>query len=191
MSSALTPPYELYKAEVVRMACDEGLSNAVIGDKLGFAAQTIRMWLERPDYKESIHLYYQILEEETYRAAGSVRAKRIQILQLQLDKLLELQRQRGNSYSHIESGGDTGLLVKEIKTVGTGQNAYDVAEYKYDSAVVRDIAMLTKQIAQEKGEWSEKSDHNVNITETIKVIRFEKQERPPDVLIEAEYRESG
>lgn len=187
MSSYPVPPYELYRSEIVKMACDEGLSNAVIGEKLGFPPQTIRMWLQRPDYKDAIKLYYSILEEETYRQAGTIRAKRIQILQDQLDSLLELKRQRAAAYSHIETGGSTGNLVKEVKTVGTGPNAYDVAEYKYDSAVVRDIAMLTKQIAQEKGEWSEKSTHDITITETVKVIRFEAQERPPDESIEASY----
>lgn len=196
MASAPVPAYELYRAEVVLMACDQGMNNSAIGEKLGFPPQTIRMWLERPEYKEAIKEYYAILEEETYRQSASIRAKRIQILQDQLDSLLELKAQRAKAYSHIETGGNTGNLVKEIKTVGTGPNAYDVAEYKYDSAVVRDIAMLTKQIAQEKGEWSDRTSHEVNVTETVRVIRFEAQERPPEELndgntIEADYREAG
>jgi hypothetical protein len=187
----LVPDHEHHRTEIVRLACEEGLSNSAIGQKLGYSPATIRTWLERPEYKEAVKTYYAILEEETFRLAGVTKAKRVQQYQELLDALWSLKQQRGEAYSHIDSGGDTGLLVKQVKTVGTGQNAYDVAEYLYDSAVVRDILSINKQIAQEMGQWSEKSDHNINVTETVKVIRFVEQERPPDDSIEAEYREAG
>jgi replicative DNA helicase len=174
------PDYDRYRAAIVTMACDEGLSNTQIGKKVGFPPSTIRMWLSRPDYKEAIREYYEILEEETFRLAAIHRANRLRKLQEVLDKMDIVMAERAKAYENVNIGGKSGLLVKQVKTVGSGPNAYDVAEYVYDSALVRDILSIHKQIAQEKGEWSERKEHNVTITEAVKVIRFETQRRVDD-----------
>ena len=56
-------------------------------------------------------------------------------------------------------GGDTGLLVKVEKVIGTGNSAQHITEYKTDTAVTKEIRELHKQAAQELGQWIEKNEH--------------------------------
>ena len=57
------------------------------------------------------------------------------------------------------AGGDTGLLVRTEKVIGTGNSAQHITEYKADVAVTKEIRELHKQAAQELGQWVEKNEH--------------------------------
>ena len=57
------------------------------------------------------------------------------------------------------SGGETGLLVRQEKVIGTGNSAQHIVEYKADVAVTKEIRELHKQAAQELGQWIEKNEH--------------------------------
>lgn len=58
---------------------------------------------------------------------------------------------RAEEHRDFAAGGDTGLLVKTTKMLGSGKMAVEVDEYTYDSAIVRDLASIYAQIAKEVG----------------------------------------
>jgi hypothetical protein len=65
--------------------------------------------------------------------------------------------QRGRAMSGVEPGADTGLLVRTLKTVGSGFDAKVVAEYEVDTGLLKELREHEKQAAQELGQWSDKS----------------------------------
>lgn len=192
----LVEPYVQHRGEIIAMAL-EGKSTAEIGAKFGFPAATIRNWLKRDEYVEDIKQYYDMLNEEMLRIPVTNRANRMRQLQSLLDGIQIIIDERSETYSHTKVGGRSGLIVKRHKSIGTGPNAYEVAEYEFDSGLVGRILDIHKQVAVEQGQWQEKKDHNITVTERIQVIKFERQERV-DVHsldsvnpIDAEFSDSG
>lgn len=53
-------------------------------------------------------------------------------------------------------GGESGLVVKQFKVVGSGRNQQVIEEHVVDSALISELLAVNKQAAQELGEWSEK-----------------------------------
>ena len=76
-------------------------------------------------------------------------------------------RAAGMGQDEIE-GGDTGLLVRKVKTVqllnGVSITRSEAFEYELDAALLREMRELEKQAAMEVGQWTEK---NQNTTEAI------------------------
>jgi hypothetical protein len=54
-------------------------------------------------------------------------------------------------------GGDTGLLVRKLKQIGSGESARTVEEYEVDAALLREAREHEKQAAQELGQWNEET----------------------------------
>lgn len=184
----LLPDYEEHRAEVVRLACEEGKSNSEIGAILGYHPATIHAWLRRPEYVAAVKHWHELLEEEVLRLSSATKANRLKVYDDLVQRIYQVIDGRAESLSHIP-GGASGLLVKQVKTIGTGQNAYDVAEYLFDAALTKELRAALEQMAKERGQWSEKSEQNINITEAVRVIKFETQRRNDDPAIEAEFEE--
>ena len=83
-----------------------------------------------------------------------------------IERLNELDRRywqliesRAAQYADVP-GGDTGLIVKQVKPTADGV----VVEYVADVAVTREIRDLQKQMATELGEWTEKRNIEGTLT---------------------------
>lgn len=61
-------------------------------------------------------------------------------------------------------GGDTGLLVRKLKSIGSGENTKTVEEYAVDTGLLSELREHEKQAAQELGQWINKS----NVEQTTK-----------------------
>lgn len=75
-----------------------------------------------------------------------------------------LMKARAEMYREVP-GGDTGLIVRQVKVVGTGKNAREIDEYKYDAALMQEIRELERHAATELGQWSEKQEVTVKPAE--------------------------
>jgi hypothetical protein len=51
-------------------------------------------------------------------------------------------------------GGRTGLLLKTVKVIGSGEAARQVEEYRLDAALLKELRELEKQAAEEAGQWT-------------------------------------
>lgn len=174
---------------LVELACGEGMNNRQIGEKLGVSQAQVTVWLRDPAVKAAISQFYATLTEEVSRLPIANKAMRIRDMQAILDKQDVIIDDRAKLYESNQAGGRSGLIVKQVKTIGSGKDAYDVAEWVYDTALVKDRLALYKQAAQELGQFSEKSTVDVTVTEQVKVIQFVEQIRRDLDVVEAEVRE--
>lgn len=55
-------------------------------------------------------------------------------------------------------GGETGLLVRKYKNLGSGDNARTVEEYEVDTGLLAELRAHEKQAAEELGQWITKGD---------------------------------
>lgn len=54
-------------------------------------------------------------------------------------------------------GGDTGLLVRQYKALGRGEDFQVVEEYAVDTGLLSEMRQLEQHTAKEKGEWVDKT----------------------------------
>jgi hypothetical protein len=62
------------------------------------------------------------------------------------------------------SGGSTGLIVKQHKIIGGGDNAQFVTEYVADTAVTKEIRAIYEDAAKEMGQRIERSETKLDAT---------------------------
>jgi len=89
------------------------------------------------------------------------RDQRVQQLQSRHDRLNQIIRERaGDPEAQSVPGGSTGLMRRHLRSVGVkdGQMASD---WEIDVGLLKAMAEIEKQIAQEIGQWSEKSQVSV------------------------------
>jgi hypothetical protein len=103
-------------------------------------------------------------EIDEWRA--SVRNRAIASMEYRVSKLDDMERRywelieaRAHELGDEVDGGDTGLLVRQTKVIGTGNHAQTITEYKADTAVTKEIRDTYKQAAQELGQWTERNEH--------------------------------
>ena len=61
--------------------------------------------------------------------------------------------ERAQAYKDYPAGASTGLLVRQMKIIGSGKAAREIEEFAADVGLLREIRELEKQIAIEMGEW--------------------------------------
>ena len=86
--------------------------------------------------------------------AGQIaeRQCRLQMYQDVVDRILALLDERAVAYRDLAPGGATGLLVRRVRMIGTGNNARCIEEYRFDRAVLVELRKYLKQAAIEVGE---------------------------------------
>jgi hypothetical protein len=80
-------------------------------------------------------------------------------------------------------GGEFGVTTRVTKMVGAGRNAQQITEFQYDSALTRDLLKVLQQMAQERGEWIEKSHAEVNAKAEVSL---EVRDYREELLVEIE-----
>ena len=58
-------------------------------------------------------------------------------------------------------GGKSGLMVHEVKIVGTGRNAMVLDVFSVDTSMLKTEADIAKQLAQELGQFTEKTESTI------------------------------
>lgn len=61
------------------------------------------------------------------------------------------------------AGGSTGLLVRKLKQIGSGENAELVEEFEVDTGLLKEMREHEKQAAQELGQWVERQTMDANV----------------------------
>lgn len=72
------------------------------------------------------------------------------------ERLHRVIEQRAEAMKDVAEGGDTGLLVRKVKSIGSGEYAERVDEYAVDAPMLKEIRELEKQTSEELGQSKEK-----------------------------------
>lgn len=138
-----------------QLVAEGDLTQHQIAERADIARSTLYEWRKNPEFTVRVA---EIREEfrQAIRSRGiAIIEKRIEA---QNDRWRKLQRvisaRAEDPAYHEVAGGDTGLLGRVAKWVGTGDNREFVVEFELDAALLREIRELEKQTAQELGQWS-------------------------------------
>ena len=98
-------------------------------------------------------------------AAGIIKAAirdknaRVEALQDRWDRMKRVIEERAKDRAMRKAaGGKTGLLVRRLKQVGSGDSATVVEEFEVDTALLKEMRAHEEQAAKELGQWVEKSE---------------------------------
>src|SRR4051794_18981617 len=78
-----------------------------------------------------------------------------------VDRLQQVTYERSVAYADAQPGGTSGLLVRRLKTIGSGSKTIEVEEYVFDRAVVSETREYLKQAAIETGDWEDKQANRI------------------------------
>jgi transposase-like protein len=170
------------------LLAEDSLSNAGIANTVGVSEVTLWKWRQQPDFKARVTEHVQALDRAVSRYSIAKRRERIRILDEQMRDLLAVKEARAEKYVDECPGGGTGLLVKQVKIGGGGENVVVIDEYVIDGGLIAELRALQKQAAQELGQWSDKAtvNHTGGIRREIVVIT-ESDTGPIDVTDEASF----
>lgn len=168
-----TSPFRWSKHSIqaaIDLAEDE-LSDEAIAEKAGVTRRTLTNWKQHPEFQQRI-------TDELTALQAAIRREPIAKRRYRVKKLGELEsrawqvvteRAADPDLAHIP-GGQSGLVVRQIKIVGTGNAAREIEEYAYDTGLSRDLQSLYEQAAKEVGDWQERVDLSGNLTGVVQLV---------------------
>jgi Helix-turn-helix of insertion element transposase len=146
------------KERAALLLSEDRLTDEEIAADLGIRRRTLAYWKDDPEFAARVAEHV-----EAFRKA--VRSRGIACLENRVDALSDrwkrMQRVITERAEELEgecAGGGTGLLVRQVKSVGSGPLAREVEEFAVDTGLLKELREHEKQAAQELGQWTERRD---------------------------------
>ena len=147
------------REKAAALLADGELTDREIADKVGVDRPTLWRWRQHSDFAARVRAITERAAEELERHAIARKARRMRAYD---ERWRELQRviaeRAADPTMQDVPGGRTGLLLKTVRVVGSGEAARQVEEYRLDAALLKELRELEKQAAVEAGQWSTKPE---------------------------------
>jgi hypothetical protein len=141
------------------LVAQDALPDVAIAARCKIGKATLERWKQRPAFQARV-AEHRALWREQLRAQGLLEQQnRLAALNDRWTRLQQVITERAAS-PEMQSvpGGTTGLLVRQVKSIGFGENNQLVEEFAVDTPLLKELREHEKQAAQELGEWTEKRE---------------------------------
>lgn len=161
------------RLRAAQLLAEDSLTGEEIAQELGVNRATLHRWSVRPEFAARIAEINEATAAALIKKGVRVKANRLEKLNTAVEKIEALIAARASDMKTVP-GGETGLLVRRKKIIGSGENAQSIDEYQADMAVIKEYRELLKQAAIELGEWTERQSIEGNIQGAIEasIIRI-------------------
>lgn len=146
------------KEQAALWLAEDTRSNEVIAREVGVTRQALDKWLTRPEFRARIQEHVTAFREAIRAKGIAERVNRVAALNDRWQRMQQVIEARAAAMGSEVPGGETGLLVKQLKMIGKGDAAQVVEEYAVDVALLKELREHERQAAQELGQWTEKTD---------------------------------
>lgn len=174
------------RAKAAQLVALDALTDEEIAAQVGISRSTLKRWKAEPEFMADVESFLEAFRAKVRRQGIAILERRVQSLNNRWRRLEEVMRARAEdpSMQHVP-GGNTGLLVRTYKQIGSGESAQIMEEYEVDAALLREFREHEKQAAQELGQWIDKKEHAgvkgsplIAISEIV-VVKPEGADEPP------------
>jgi hypothetical protein len=145
--------------KVVRLVAEDRESDHQIAALCKISPRTLARWKSDPDFIERVAVVVTQYRERALRHGLARQDRRIRELTDVYDKLQQIVAARAKDPA-LEKvpGGSTGLLVRRVSSIGSGENFHPFSEYELDAALVRELRAILDQVSQECGQKVAKTE---------------------------------
>ena len=142
------------------------LTEDEIAAKLSINRRTLVRWKTEEAFKARVAEHVAAIREALKDNGIAEKLNRVAAYNDRWKRMQEVIEQRAKAHADVEAGGNTGLVVRQIKGIGKGENFREVEEYAVDTGLLRELREHEKQAAQELGQLTEKAELNVSVDVT-------------------------
>lgn len=136
------------------LIADAKLNMSEVAKKVGVSYSVIWSWRSDPKFVSRVNMIKKMMADEIRDFFFADRRTRIQALQ---DKAMRIEhivttRARQFEESHdleASGGGDSGLILRQYKSIGSGPMAEAKVEYSFDATMIREYRALMSDIEKE------------------------------------------
>jgi hypothetical protein len=141
------------------LLAEDDLTDEQIAARVGVHRVTLATWKQHADFRAKVDELAAEFEQSFLRIGIARKRRRIAALNDRHQRMCRVIEERAADPSMLDvPGGETGLLVRQLKVVGQGPHAQTVEEYAVDTGLLSELRQTEKQMAQEVGEWVDKSE---------------------------------
>lgn len=135
-----------------------------IAKDLEIDRKTLWRWQQHPEFAARVEEHLDRFRAEVRRRGLAIREQRVSALNDRWNRLQRVVEARADdeTMAHVP-GGTTGLLVRTVKGIGSGDAFQVIEEYEVDAALLKELREHEKQAAQELGQWVEKAAVEQNL----------------------------
>lgn len=151
------------KEEAAVLLAEDHLTDARIADLVGVNRKTLQRWKELPDFSRRVQQVVGVFADRALKHGLARRERRLQVLNDMHDRMLQIIDERAKSpdLSGVP-GGTTGLVTKQMKGIGKGDDFRIVEVYEVDTATLREIREMQAQVAEELGQKVKKVEMDIS-----------------------------
>lgn len=148
------------REEAAILIAHDRLTHKQIAEQVGVEERkTLYRWQQHPEFSQRVaEIRAEYRKAVLERGIANVTV-RIAALNERHQLLQRIIAERADAYEMQDvPGGSTGLLTRELRSMGTGQHQTVIEEYKVDTGLLNELRQHEKQVAQELGQWTEKRE---------------------------------
>lgn len=150
--------------EAAYLLAQANLTHQEIADHVGVARQTLWNWRQHPEFIAKYEQYKVEIQEDVRRIGVADMLRRVAAQNDRWNRMRRVIEARADDQSMQEvPGGNTGLLVRTTKSLGSGPSATTVDEYAVDTGLLKALLDHEKQAAQELGQWADRVESKVDL----------------------------
>jgi len=146
------------RARAAELVAADLLTDTQIGAKCGVTERTIERWKLVPEFAARVEERRLALVAAVQDLGIADRRNRVAAQDERWRRMRALMDARAGDLPEHVAGGETGLLVRQVKAVGYGPLQRFVDEYALDAALLAELRKLEEHTAKELGQWTEKHE---------------------------------
>lgn len=155
--------WDASKREAAQLLAENDFSVEEIAARIGVERTTLWRWKTDPFFAAEVAIIEKRLGNLSLRRVIARRNRRLLALEDRWLRMQQVIEARAADPDHQRaSGGETGLLVRRQRVIGSGDNALLIEEFEVDTALLKELRETERQAAQEAGQWQEKHQHEHN-----------------------------
>lgn len=152
------------REQAAYLVADDTLSDEEIARQCRVSQRTVARWKAVPEFQRRVEEHRAAWREAVRSHGIAVKERRILALADKVRRLEQILAERA-ARGGVEPGSSTGLLVRQLKAAGAGRHQQLVEEYVLDAPLLREYRELLRQVAQELGEWIDKREDRLDLTD--------------------------
>lgn len=151
------PKFTEIKEKAARLLAEDVLADHEIAEQCGVSRTALAKWKKKPGFAARVEEIKTAYSERALRHGLAKKERRVSVLNDLHDRMLRVieERSQDEEYSEIP-GGKTGLVTKNLKGIGKGDDFQVVEVYEVDTGTLKEIRATQEQVAKELGQWTEK-----------------------------------